>query len=237
MKRIVWSASLFLAVWLSGAATLHGADLQADCVKLDVVAQTTAQTPGLYQLDVTYTNMCSKDVTAVGAHYRSGSGTGWSTVEDWLPVLALPEKDRQGDILRAGAAIHSVVARQGDDDPGVPISASATYVIFADRSAVGDPTGIAGLVASRHRMIAEIQEALQILPEVSDYKAAAVFFGRTHSDLRSTGAHYLGSFAQMYRTSTPASWSNYLEREKALMQAQSSLFTEHSEIGVPGKTN
>ena len=237
MKRIVSSASLFLAVWLSGAATLSGADLQAGCVKIDVAAHiTTAQSPQPDGIDVTYTNMCGKDVTAVGFEFRLAGGEVLHNSTDWLNQLGYQlgdGKDSQWDILRAGASFTAVFSRPEGDESGIP-SASVAAVIFLDRTAVGDQKTIARLAEFRRHRIPEYQEEQKFLAAVADYDAASVYFAKPLA-LGPTAQQYARNLKQFH--TTPAAWAKTITREMAIINKQCSLFTEHSEVLAASSAN
>lgn len=122
--------------------------------------------PDRFGFSMTLANRCGKAVTAYGVAATAGFNDG-STAEyesmrqDYLPSLALDKDCIQTNAVRA-TPFWNIPRSQADIDNAiqlVEVRPRIRFIVFLDRTAVGEEQGIEQLFASRQRELRELRHA------------------------------------------------------------------------------
>ena len=196
--------------------------------------------PGLQftRLDLTLINGCGKDVSAVTVQLRPANGdpsaVGPITLE-WLAALVIPADERSGDIFHSGQSFTDQVVYPAEGFYSSSLSATVTCVLFVDRTAAGDNKEIRDALNDRSREYAHnFQFGQQILAQISDFDAAAVYFRDAHP-VGSYGEQYVAKFSNAFRrTQSSGVWSDYIAQQTAMIDQLIALYKEHSQLSAEG---
>ena len=234
VSRNVLISSAFLLFPVLPLCTASG-PIDPNCLKV----QATILPPLLPDrpnalVDLTLTNGCGKDITALGLEFKTATGLVWRTAIDWLPRLALnPEyKDTNPDILRDKTTIHDQWGSQ--EETPVPITASVVYIIFLDRRTAGDMKGIQSMMESRKERLADYQERSKFLDSITDFMSAqksnrgprpprkAGTFGPTFAD----------TLFQNFDHLDPSAWAQRVQEYKDQCTRTIPVFQEKSSLAT-----
>ncbi len=145
------------ALHIGVAAAQDTSCLSVDSTKVD---------PDRFGFSMRLTNRCGKAVTAYDVAATAGFNDG-STAEyesmrqDYLPSLALDKDCIQPDAVRA-TPFWGIPRSQADIDNAiqlVEVRPRIRFIVFLDRTAVGEEQGIEQLFASRQRELKELRHA------------------------------------------------------------------------------
>ncbi len=183
-------------------------------------------------LNVTLTNRCGKDITAVDLQYRAASGSTWRIGWEWVVRLAHLEKIEGIDIVRNAKSIEWVDSGP-QNNRTEPVSATIKCIVFSDRTAIGDEKRICDMFESRSRHVPRWEEHLKLLDLLPEYYAAGTLLDSLSANPGDNGALDMKSFlvelknAWMHATSE--SWPKIIQRRKAIYQRMIAVYREHAE--------
>jgi hypothetical protein len=225
-KLEVKSALLPVLRSIPGQST---ATVSLDCVTAEATPLSPDAPDYATSLDLNLYNGCGKDITAVGVEIHSNGGPSWTLSYDWTLALAQTEPNPNADILRHGASVHYTIARNAPpaDDP---VSASLTFVIYVDCTAVGSQRAISSILKMRRDTLSDFEQQGMALEAMKDRSQANSYLAENHPALPPLSRQLLAELQQKLTKLTPSDWDNYIQDRQRHVQTVISLFTTHSQV-------
>ncbi len=204
-----------------------------NCVSVQVGQLQASDANFATSLGLSIKNGCGKDISAVGINFGPNQVTQW----DWIEMLLFKDQLPENGILLTGTTKQLWIPRDW-----IPVDATWTptvsFVIFMDRTALGDATAISRRITTRQNLIVMYEERKELLASLTasgqtiSPEAISSFLEEHGETLQSSGRSYLAHLRENLGRVDPSDWPSLIDGERERANAGIALLKLHSQISI-----